>query len=320
MSSMYPAGDPRAALTSAQAVPAAPRSRARAATVLDLVAEKPDAELPLGGRTWVVRGQNFVVALTDVRAGERLAVEGGDDEHIVVVCAGTVSVSHAGHDTDDETVHAAASTVVIVPPGDSTLTAHTDGRVVRIFAAGRAGLAAAARNADDYRAANPLVALPGTPGRPLSERMRVHRLDDVEPEPGRLGRILRSSSLMINWFPDEHQPRDPDRLSPHWHDDFEQCSVTLAGTYVHHLRTTWTSRLADWRPDEHIQVESPSITVIPPPLIHTTQAVGDGLHQLLDIFAPPRRDFLDQGWVLNAADYAAADDVPADDTQKRPPA
>jgi hypothetical protein len=110
---------------------------------------------------------------------------------------------------------------------------------------------------------------------------------------------------MINWFPDVIEPRDPEQLSPHLHDDFEQCTVTLAGAYLHHFRTAWTPRMSQWRPDEHPRVESPSITVIPPPLIHTTQAIEGDLFQLLDVFSPPRQDFLAQGWVLNADDYVA---------------
>jgi hypothetical protein len=42
---------------------------------------------------------------------------------------------------------------------------------------------------------------------------------------------------------------------------------------------------------------------VPLNLIHTSEGVGAGRHVLIDIFSPPRRDFISRGWVHNAADY-----------------
>jgi hypothetical protein len=53
----------------------------------------------------------------------------------------------------------------------------------------------------------------------------------------------------------------------------------------------------------HKLAPSPSVLVIPPELIHTTEGVGLGHHLLIDIFAPPRRDFIAKNWVFNATDY-----------------
>lgn len=111
---------------------------------------------------------------------------------------------------------------------------------------------------------------------------------------------------MVNWFPVHDGPRDTEGLSPHSHEDFEQLSVTLVGNYAHHLRVPWTARMSEWRDDEHVQVGSPSMTLIPPTVVHTTRAVDAGPHTLVDVFAPPRGDFLAKGWVLNAGDYQPA--------------
>jgi hypothetical protein len=43
--------------------------------------------------------------------------------------------------------------------------------------------------------------------------------------------------------------------------------------------------------------------VVPPELIHTTEGVNGGHHLLIDIFAPPRRDFIAKSWMLNASAY-----------------
>ena len=72
-----------------------------------------------------------------------------------------------------------------------------------------------------------------------------------------------------------------------------------------HIRTPWGSDANQWRDDEHIEASADSLLIIPPELLHTTEGVGVGRHILIDVFAPPRDDFIAKGWVHNAGDYVA---------------
>ena len=134
--------------------------------------------------------------------------------------------------------------------------------------------------------------------------------DPVNPDKaiynGAIPGMLHVLDPHSNFFDPKQGPRDPSNLSPHTHDDFEQCSIVLAGEYVHHIRWPWTTNKAHWREDEHQRVAAPSVTVIPPPSLHTSEAVAAGTNHLIDVFCPPRFDFSDmEGWVFNAADYPA---------------
>ena len=118
------------------------------------------------------------------------------------------------------------------------------------------------------------------------------------------GHSLRHPLEIIDFLAEEPTPRDPHKLSPHHHDDFEQISLAVKGDFVHHIRYPWGPDSTLWREDERREIATPSICVIPPPTVHTTQGVG-AHQQLIDIFSPPRTDFSASGWVLNADDYPA---------------
>lgn len=296
---MYKDKDPRADLFAAATKP--PATGLIAEEQLALFYETEPQARGDGWKTWYHRGHNFVLAYTEAEPGASFAREAQVDEYVVYLPGAEQGATIAA---GGETLEVPGNSIAFVPPGDSSVTLPAGGVLVRLFTVQSADLAAAASNAGAYdQPRNHIPAFEAWPEPADGQRVRHYRLD-VPDEPGRFGRIFRCTTFMINVFRPQVGPRDTTKMSPHHHDDFEQCSLTLNGSFVHHLRWPWTVDMADWRDDKHITVGSPSSLVIPPPVIHTTRSNGAGDNDLVDIFCPPRLDFsLKPGWVLNADDY-----------------
>jgi hypothetical protein len=298
---MYDKDDPRSALKS-DSDSTRPSSGAAAPEYTQFNDASPQEVSAKGSPTWYFRGQNFTLSFTRLVAGDRLTRHAQEHEYVVILSETDTDVSIAAV-TKEALVREPA--VVVIPPGDSSLTAHRDTAVVRLFDARTEDILALAANRESYRTNHPNVALLVPWPEPVGgHKIRVYPTEGIPAEAGRFGRIFRTSSFMINFLDLQLGPRDPEKLSPHYHDDFEQCSLAVEGEYIHHIRTPWTAKRSEWRPDEHTRVSSPSATIIPPPTIHTSEAVRPGRNQLIDIFCPPREDFSSkEGWVLNAAEY-----------------
>jgi hypothetical protein len=254
-----------------------------------------DANAP----TWVARGANFVVTVTQAQAGTRLARNGQPDEYMVFLTESGAAITAGG-----ETIEAGPESLTIVPPGDSEVVVQGAGQVVCLFSHQAQDLLAQAGNAADYAEATPEVApLVPWPTPPDGFKLRSYRVADYTQADSNM-RIFRSTNLMLNIMTPRMVARDVRKLSPHSHADFEQGSLALRGQWMHHMRYPWVPDMTAWRDDEHIEVGSPSLTVIPPKVVHTSRNLNDGGAWLLDIFAPPRMDFSSKpGKVANEKDY-----------------
>jgi hypothetical protein len=302
---MYAKDDIRSQLASQQATATAtvevdPSTPVKPAQWIEFHKLAPTETTERGSTTWIARTATMVVAWTDAKAGDVFARTGPVDEYTGLMYSGSAPIRVTAGDATEEVREEA---FVVIPPGDSTIEALADGPIIRIFSIFSEDLVEASLNRAAYEVPDlrhaPLIPWPD----PVDGfRLRVYRLADTPIVQGRFGRIFRTTTMMINFLAEEPQPRDRFKLSPHFHDDFEQVSMAVKGDFVHHIRYPWGPDSTQWQEDQHDQVETPSITIIPPPTIHTTQGVGPH-QQLLDIFSPPRVDFSDQGWVLNAADY-----------------
>jgi mannose-6-phosphate isomerase-like protein (cupin superfamily) len=273
-------------------------STLRPASVARYYEQAPQIETP-GARTWVARGANFIVTVTQAGAGARLERRGQPDEYMVFLPESGATFRAGG-----ETLEAAADSLTIVPPGDSELVLRDAGQVVCVFSHEAKDLLALAGNAADYAEGAPDVApLVPWPTPAAGFKLRNYPLAQYTQADSNM-RIFRSTNLMLNVMTPRMVARDVRKLSPHSHADFEQGSLAIRGDWVHHVRYPWVADMTAWRDDAHIEVGSPSLTVIPPKAIHTSRNTNDGGAWLLDIFAPPRMDFSSKpGKVANEADY-----------------
>lgn len=298
MSDPRTTSDPREKLAGAGAVAADTTSIAPPETV-DY--RSVDGRREVGPTMWAkaARAQNFVL---DLAVGtDDFTLEWDDTIGYVVIALdddGSVDVS-AG----EGTVSLNGRGIVTVPAGHSTVVGRGGGRLARMFPAASAQAADLAANSASYAEPHPRVALVEPVKGEVAE-LKSFAVADFPNEGGRFGTIFRTETLMINFLDDSPGARDTEKMSPHHHDDFEQGSFTTSGEWAHHIRTPWTKQMSKWREDEAIAVGGETLTVIPPPTVHTSRSVGSGLNRMIDLFSPSRGDFEDQGWVLNAEDYA----------------
>jgi len=267
-------------------------------------------------KTWISRGGNFAVAVSKVEPGAVLERANDPEEHMVLVPPDgpTLGISAGGN-----TIEAKPDSLTIVPPGASTITAKSGGLFAQIYSRASQDIMTLASNAATYADGAPELAPPDLwPAPHDGYKLRYYELaryakvdgDRIQP------RTFRSTNMLVNVFVPFKTRRETTSLSPHWHDDFEQASLTLSGRWVHHLRYNWGPDLATWTADDHSEMATPSVIIIPATVVHTSRDVGEDESSLCDIFCPPRLDFArKKGFVLNEDEYPLPE-VPVHDTVK----
>ncbi len=239
----------------------------------------------------IARANNFIVEWRTA-AGVLTGFESTAEVFVLFAADGGAILGPHGRTT------APPDSVVITPPGAFEVEFAGSGAAV-IIATDRLDCPGEAQARDA------LVAPIGRPFRRLKplEQPEVWPVQDIPypPDNKRL-KFIQSATMSINLVVYDG-PRGNTALTPHAHADFEQGSLSVDGDFVHHLRTPWGPNGGDWREDVHAEAGVASLVLVPPTLIHTSEGVLPGRHFLVDIFAPPRRDFIAKGWVVNAADY-----------------
>ncbi len=278
----------------------------RPATYTGCYEHTPDMIDAQGAQHWIIRSGNMVLAISRISPGAVLERKSNPDESMVLLPAHVNAEIEAG----GRRVSAAGDSLTIVPPGPSRVIAQSSGYVVRIFSSHASDLTAISSNKEAYADGapelDPIVPWPEPIGGFQLRHYPLANFGSPDPSPLKM-RVFRSTNLMINLFLPWASPRDETNLSPHAHNDFEQISLALDGTFAHHLRYPWTPDKTTWRDDAHLVLRSPSALVIPARVIHTSHNIGNAPARLVDIFGPPRLDFSRRGgFVLNAGDYPPA--------------
>jgi hypothetical protein len=256
-------------------------------------------------RRTAVRAQNFIVEQVFGRDREETTFA-SSEEIILLLPDGGGRLTGSAPGGSAAATEISERGIVIVPPGMHGFRFAGDGRLL-ILATDRPDLADdCIANAADYVQPDNRVAPVGEPFRRGSGNGEAQVLPIAAiPYPATNPRLkfVQSATMSINWV-EYDEPRDRTALSPHAHDDLEQGSLAIDGQFLHHLRTPWGRNADLWREDVHLDAGPSSLLIVPPEIIHTTEGTGPGHHLLIDIFAPPRRDFIAKDWVFNAGDYA----------------
>jgi hypothetical protein len=276
-----------------------PPTSVREPSLLDLA--RPPQPGANESRQWTGRAQNFAATWNHAGPSGSSTQAESFDEIMLIVLDAPVRISSGA-----SAAEAPPRSICILPPAVWQLELQPGATCV-VLRSLRESAQADALNEDAYKQSDPRIASVSKTWQTLckADEPRIFSIDSIAAplDKPRL-KMLQTATLSINWVEYEG-PRNRQALSPHAHTSFEQGSLALAGDFVHHLRVEWGANADAWHEDRHARMGSPSLMVVPVNTIHTSEGVGLGRHLLIDVFSPPRADFIAKGWVANAGDYAA---------------
>lgn len=252
-------------------------------------------------RHWYARTQNCIVEWVAAEKTGASFSTAGLDETMVLLPETGVSIHWEGED-----FQAQPRSFCVIPSGPFRIDFAEPGEAICLYSRPIRDLTRLCVNNESYRHPDPRIELV----RPMSRvrsarRVGVYPVDEVPTlAHNARARMFQSATMSINWVEYEG-PRNPTALSPHSHATFEQASLIIKGKFTHHMRTPWGRNSHQWRPDRHEITGPRSIAVFPVGLIHTVAGIGPGHHMMMDIFAPPRADYVARGFVTNAGDYTS---------------
>jgi hypothetical protein len=270
--------------------------------------EDPSDESHDGADLWFHRTQNMICVYMEGNAGARFVRSDNPDEYFVWPLLHDVRVT-----IDGEGKVAPAGSVVIVPPGDSTIELIDGGHVWLGFTSLSTDLLDRCPNKEEYRPPMERIAPVEMWPEPVGGyQLRVYNLFDLPPGKPQCF-VHRTAMANFGYgFPAASEAKADTQLSPHNHQDFEQLSLVHSGTHIYHMRRAWGRDGTEWMPDEHVPISTPGIAVAKPPDIHTIQLVSNGAPGgVLDFFSPVRWDYSTRdGMVTNRADYPMPETPP----------
>ena len=231
---------------------------------------EPDEMSVRGTKTWITCAARRCASPTPMSRRETRSTRAGQpDEYMVLLPSpGAAGVAKAGGQSDA----IAGKSVVVMPPGDSELVVDSGGEVIRIFSTQADDLVAECRNRDVYQTPDPNVAAwQPWPDPPAGHRIRVYPLDAIPQDSGRFGRLLRCSTIMVNYFYPDDGARDPQQAEPAPPRRLRADLAAARRDYVHHIRTPWTVDMDTGATTTTTTATSRPSPIIPPPTIHTSQ-------------------------------------------------